>query len=176
MPKGRTGPGMRWVFLYLRPQTVLITSIQTIIISTSARATPWKKVSVCQNLREMSLTILLVDEDGDSDGDGDITFRIETQAEDDADTPDLECSNPTSHIGAVTPSSTWATPFPVSPFFCLPTTESTLAPPTPSESGPSTPRSMPVLVYESDSYEDALFAELNAILDKKAADDTRSVE
>ena len=129
-----------------------------------------------QSLREMSLTILLVDEDGDSDGDGDIIFRIETQAGDDADNPDLECSNPTSHIAAVTPSSTWATPFPVSPFFCLPTTESTLAPPTPSESGPSTPRSMPVLVYESDSYEDALFAEFNAILDKKAADDTRSVE
>lgn len=120
--------------------------------------------------------MLVVDEDRDSDGEGDVTVRIGTQAGDDADTPDLECSNPTSHAAVVTPSNTWATPFPVSPFFCLPTTESTLAPPTPSESGPSTPRSMPVLVYESDSYEDALFAEFNAIIDKKAANETQSVE
>jgi hypothetical protein len=60
----------------------------------------------------------------------------------------------------------------------MPATESTLAPPTPSESesGPSTPRSMPVLVYESDSYEAALFAEFNAIIDQKAANETRSVQ
>jgi hypothetical protein len=139
----------------------------------------------------MSLTKRLVDEE-DADvadvGDGAstpsvletgyATVRIETQAGDDADTPDLECSDAASHIAVVKPGKTWATPFPVSPFFCMPTTESTLAPPTPSEgeSGPSTPRSMPVLVYESDSYEDALFAEFNAIIDEKAANETRSVE
>jgi hypothetical protein len=139
----------------------------------------------------MSLTKPLVDEeDGDvaEAGDattppsvletGDATVRIETQAGDDADTPDLECSNATSHVAVVKPSNTWVTPFPVSPFFCMPATESTLAPPTPSESesGPSTPRSMPVLVYESDSYEAALFAEFNAIIDQKAANETRSVQ
>lgn len=134
----------------------------------------------------MSLTKLLVDEEDAEVGDGattpsvletgDAIVGIEAQARDDADTPDLECSNAASHIAVVKPSNTWATPFPVSPFFCLPTTESTLAPPTPSESGPSTPRSMPVLVYESDSYEDALFAEFNAIIDEKAANETRSVE
>lgn len=35
---------------------------------------------------------------------------------------------------------------------------------------------MPVLVYESDSYEAALFAEFNAIIDQKAANETRSVQ
>jgi hypothetical protein len=128
---------------------------------------------------ELRLTILVVDEEVAEVGDGattpsvleteDATARGETQAGDDADTPDLECDNAANLI--VNPSKTWTTPFPVSPFFCLPTTESTLAPPTPSEneSGPSTPRSMPVLVYESDSYEDALFAEFMAIIDMKAA-------
>lgn len=132
---------------------------------------------------ELSLTSLVVDEDGDDAEVGDglttpsvletggATIRGETQAVDDVDTPDLECNTAASYTAVVNAGNTWVTPFPVSPFFCLPTTESTLAPPTPSESesGPSTPRSMPVLVYESDSYEDALFAEFKAIIDEKAA-------
>ena len=121
-------------------------------------------------------TILVVDENGDvaeiiegatssvsETGDG--TVGIEIQAEDDFDTPgDFERD----------PSDNWTTPFPVSPFFCSPTTESTLAPPTPteSESGPSTPRYMPVLVYESASYEDALFTEFKAIIDWKEANES----
>lgn len=117
--------------------------------------------------------ILVVDEDDDVDeigegptpsvsetGDG--TVRIKTQAGGDAGTPsDFE----------YTPTNNWSTPFPVSPYFCSPITESTLAPLTPaeSESGPSTPRYMPVLVYESASYEDALFAEFKAIIDWRDA-------
>jgi hypothetical protein len=124
--------------------------------------------------------VLVVDEDGDAAemGEGPTpsvsesvsetgvgTFRIETQTGDDADTPsDFEYN----------PSNRWTTPFPVSPFFCSPTTESTLAPPTPAESdsGPSTPRYMPVLVYESASYEDALFIEFKAIIDWNAANES----
>ncbi|KAI9438206.1 hypothetical protein H4582DRAFT_2076812 [Lactarius indigo] len=116
-------------------------------------------------------TILVVDEDSDSDvtemGDGATPGISETG--DDAETPtNFGRDNAAGYIAVANPSTT---PFVVSPFFCLPTTESTLAPPTPSESesGPSTPRSMPVLVYESVSYEEALFAEFNAIIDWKAA-------
>ena len=128
---------------------------------------------------ELRLTILVVDEEIAEVEDGattpsvleteDATARGETQAGDDAETPDLECDNAASLI--VNPSKTWTATFPVSPFFCLPTRESALAPPTSSESqsGSSTHRSMPVLVYESDSYEDALFAEFMAIIDTKAA-------
>ena len=132
---------------------------------------------------ELHLTVLAVDEDVDvaEVGEGPATPSIletedaivgcEAQAGDEADTPDLECNNAASYIAVVNVSNTWTTPFPISPFFCVPTTESALAPPTPSESesGPSTPRSMPVLLYESDSYEDALFAEFKAIIDENAA-------
>ena len=121
-------------------------------------------------------TILVVDGDGDvaemgegatpsvsETGGG--TVGIEIQTGDAVDTPsDFERK----------PSDNWATPFPVSPFFCSPTTESTLAPLTPveAESGPSTPRYMPVLVYESASYEDALFMEFKAIIDWKEANES----
>ena len=127
---------------------------------------------------ELRLTILVVDEVAEVEDVAttpsvleteDATARGETQAGDDADTPDLGCDNAASLI--VNRSYTWTAPFPVSPFFCLPTRESALAPPTSSESqsGSSTHRSMPVLVYESDSYEDALFAEFMAIIDTKTA-------
>ncbi len=101
-------------------------------------------------------TILVVDEDGDVSEMGDGTVRSEIQTGGGAETP------------------TWTTALAVSRFFCLPTTESSLAPPTPSEteSGPSTPRYMPVLVYESASYEDALFTEFKAIIDWKAANES----
>lgn len=116
-----------------------------------------------------SSTILVVDED-DEMGDGATPGLSETG--DDAETPtDFGRNSAASYLAVVNPSTT---PFAVSPFFCLPTTESTLAPPTPSESesGPSTPRSMPVLVYESISYEEALFAEFKAIIDWKAANES----
>ncbi|KAH9169333.1 hypothetical protein EDB89DRAFT_1477120 [Lactarius sanguifluus] len=116
-------------------------------------------------------TILVVDEDGDivEMGDGATPGLSETGG--DAETlTDFGRNSAASNLAVVNPSTT---PFVVSPFFCLPTTESTLAPPTPSESesGPSTPRSMPVLVYESISYEEALFAEFKAIIDWKAANE-----
>lgn len=121
-------------------------------------------------------TILVVDKDGDvawmGDGTtpgvfetGDGTVRSGTQAGDGADTPtDFECT------AIVNSGNTRITPFAVSPFFCLPTTESTTLPE--SESGPSTPQYMPVLVYESASYEDALFTEFKAIIDRKAANES----
>ncbi|KAH9048870.1 hypothetical protein EDB84DRAFT_1455205, partial [Lactarius hengduanensis] len=112
-----------------------------------------------------SSTILVVEEDGEM-GDG------ATPGLSEAETPtDFGLNSAASYLAVVNPSTT---PFAVSPFFCLPTTESTLAPPTPSESesGPSTPRSMPVLVYESISYEEALFAEFKAIIDWKAANES----
>jgi len=55
---------------------------------------------------------------------------------------------------------------PISTLFCPPTPMSTLAPLTPSEgeSGPSTSRHTPVLVHESESYEEALYSEFMAII------------
>ncbi|KAH9054675.1 hypothetical protein EDB87DRAFT_1429538 [Lactarius vividus] len=114
-------------------------------------------------------TILVVDEDGNVAEMGDGATPGLSEPGDDAETPtDIGRNNAAGYIPVVNPSTTL---YAVSPFFCLPTTESTLAPPTPSESesGSSTPRSMPVLVYESISYEEALFAEFKAIIDWKAA-------
>ena len=59
----------------------------------------------------------------------------------------------------------WTAASPISTYFCPPTPASTLAPLTPSGSGfrPSTP----VLVHESTSYEEALFAEFKEMIASK---------
>ncbi|KAI9463970.1 hypothetical protein BJY52DRAFT_1250680 [Lactarius psammicola] len=111
-------------------------------------------------------TILVADEDGRVAEKHDVTASV-------SEIGDGTVRN-ASYNAVANSSNTWTPPVAVSPFFCSPTTESTLAPPTPSESesGPSTPRYMPVLVYESASYEDALFAEFKAIIDWKAANES----
>jgi hypothetical protein len=56
-------------------------------------------------------------------------------------------------------------PSPISTLFCPPVSASTLEPLTTfeDESGPSTPRYTPVLVHESESYEETLYSEFKAI-------------
>lgn len=153
------GPDIRWVVRYQCAQTIPITLTHNHQFPDPCDILDGSEYRLELGKPDFS-TILEEDEDDDVAEMGDGT------------TPSVsECNNAASNIAAENQSNTWTPPFAVSPFFCLPTTESTLAPPTPSEteSGPSTPQYMPVLVYESASYEDALFTEFKAIIDWKAA-------